>query len=145
MLSSPFYNEDQWSLTFQTLLNFCQVTEELGLDYNAFSRSLNLTGMLGLEQHYGRDVSIMYTTGYTCKGTKSTDEWLGMLGQIQDKLVEEDASKYTLKDVVGKFMYKVTSLTQKPKEETVFALSGGKISYNSVTTKSCSVNKVHIP
>lgn len=100
--------------------------------------------MLGLEQHYGRDVSIMYTTGYTCKGTKSTDEWLGMLGQIQDKLVEEDASKYTLKDVVGKFMYKVTSLTQKPKEETVFALSGGKISYNSVTTKSCSVNKVYL-
>ena len=122
---------------------FCkQVTEVLNDDYTAFAENLNLCGMLGLEQHYGCDIAIQYTTSYATKGGKATVEWLEVLHQIQDNLFEEDAHGHTFKDVVGKYMYQLTCSKQRPKEECVFVLSGGKISYNSESTKGCSVNRV---
>jgi hypothetical protein len=99
--------------------------------------------MLGLDQHYGKDVTTQYVTSYQTKGSLPTAEFLGMMRQIHDKLLEEDPTR-TYKDVVNKFMHKIVRCKPKPKEQCVFAISGGKISYNSKTVKGCSVNRVYL-
>jgi hypothetical protein len=48
------------------------IVAENNAHYKQFSRVLAVLGMLGLEQDAGADHCIKYTTGYACKGGKST-------------------------------------------------------------------------
>ncbi len=99
--------------------------------------------MLGLDQQYGKDVVTCYLTSYQTKGSKPTTEYLEMIRQIHDKLLDDDPTR-TYRDVVNKFMHLIVRCKPKPKEQCVFTASGGKILYNSKSVKGCSVNRVYL-
>ena len=123
----------------------CHTPEEMDESQTTVLLSnLAANGMIGLEKYSGAFICVDYTTKYATKGGLNSDGWNKSSKALTNEYVNRDPKKpTTIKGVVAKVMYSISSQMSMTLDQAQYQACGGKLvrmSYGS--TLKCSVNQV---